>query len=174
MRWLACGKVERQRDNKPDNDVHRRRTLACYTILLHSVPVESHNYPDKTNMNSTPSKADTVGIMAVDESEDAVTFLNAVRESNLLSNQIHPRLLYRGVSDTKHQLVPSAFRIDETSKRKLIDCSSLEGNRVSLTQQNQFFLEFNVVRAFYTLADIQGYDFYSTDWATTPQRYFQA
>ena len=107
-------------------------------------------------MNSSPSKANSAGIAAVDESEDAVAFLNAVRESNLLSNQIHPKLLYRGVSDTKHELIPSAFRTDETSKRKLIECSSVEGNRFSLTQQNQFFREFNVVRAFYTLADIQG------------------
>ena len=141
----------------------RHRVLSAYIGALyhslHSVPVESRNYPDKRNMNSSPSKANSAGIAAVDESEDAVAFLNAVRESNLLSNQIHPKLLYRGVSDTKHELIPSAFRTDETSKRKLIECSSVEGNRnFSLTQQNQFFLEFNVVRAFYTLADIQGYD----------------
>jgi hypothetical protein len=87
----------------------------------------------------------------------ASEFLSALQSSQLRTNDPVPRLIFRGIGDARHELLPAALRTDHQSRAKFLRLASVMTPLPNLEfSLGQAIAEYGILRIFYQLADRQG------------------
>ena len=103
----------------------------------------------------------------VHEVPDAYEFMKLICSGPLSIKEPVPRVIYRGIGDSRYQLIPSALRQDKRSRNRLKELSRITtgGDGIDIDKRSgQVLVEAEILRIFYQLADKNGLSLPTIDY----------
>lgn len=88
--------------------------------------------------------------------DSAKNFLDKIQDELLKVDDTVPNLIFRGVGDSRYELIPTALRKDGYSRNRLNQFASITLDKEIKSADDQAEAEAEILRLFYQIADRQG------------------